>query len=77
MNEPEQSSTKAIIYARVSSIAQTNRGSGLAGQRQTCRDFARQRGLEVVAEFEDDVSGALVKRPGMDAMLDYNSHSST
>jgi site-specific DNA recombinase len=62
---------KAVIYCRVSSIKQTKVGDGLKSQEATCREFARQRGYEVVAVFSDDLSGKLLKRPGMKEMLAY------
>ena len=36
--------TGAVIYARVSSKAQLNKGDGLASQESRCRDFAHYRG---------------------------------
>jgi len=40
--------TKAVIYCRVSSKAQTKRGDGLKSQETRCREFARYRGYDVV-----------------------------
>ncbi len=62
---------KAIIYCRVSNVKQTTRGDGLNSQETRCRDYARYKGYEVVLVFKDDVSGSLVARPGMDAMLAF------
>ena len=62
---------KAVIYVRVSSSAQTKRGSGLASQETRCREYARYKGLEVVDVFQDDASGGLIDRPGIQAMLSY------
>ena len=62
---------KAVIYCRVSSAAQTRRGDGLASQETRCMEFARARGYEVVSTFEDDITGKLVDRPGMKAMLAF------
>lgn len=62
---------KAVIYARVSSTAQTKRGDGLGSQETRCREWARSRGYEVVQTFSDDLSGSLISRPGMKAMLSF------
>ena len=62
---------KAVIYTRVSSSKQTKVGDGLRSQETRCRDFARMKGYEVVEVFQDDVSGSLVSRPGMKAMLSF------
>ncbi|BCX48605.1 DNA recombinase [Haloferula helveola] len=59
----------AAIYARVSSTAQTKRGDGLRSQETRCRDFARMKGYAVIQVFTDDLSGSLIDRPGMQAML--------
>ncbi|VAW75400.1 hypothetical protein MNBD_GAMMA13-702 [hydrothermal vent metagenome] len=65
-NEPIK---QAVIYCRVSSAAQTKRGDGLGSQETRCQEYANMRGYTVIAAFKDDVSGGLVDRPGMNAML--------
>ncbi len=65
-------STSAVIYCRVSSAAQMQKGHGLASQETRCREFARMKGYEVVQVFTDEaVSGGLINRPGMQAMLSF------
>jgi len=71
-DQPEFSpNTKAVIYCRVSSAKQTTRGDGLGSQETRCREYARYKGLEVVTIFQDDMTGSLATRPGMQAMLAY------
>ncbi|MBT3043385.1 MAG: recombinase family protein [Candidatus Thiodiazotropha sp. (ex Codakia orbicularis)] len=65
--------TKAVIYCRVSNKTQTTRGDGLGSQETRCREYAKYKGYEVEAVFTDDVSGSLIKRPGMQAMLKHLS----
>ncbi len=61
-----------VIYCRVSSAAQMQKGHGLASQETRCREFARMKGYEVVQVFSDEaVSGGLINRPGMQAMLSF------
>src|SRR5690242_5446532 len=63
---------QAIIYARVSSERQVNEGGGLQSQEQRCRSYAQTCGYQVVSTFSDDgVSGALIERPGIQAMLSF------
>lgn len=62
---------KAVIYCRVSSIAQTKRGDGLASQETRCRDYARYNNLEVVGAYHDDKSGALMDRPAIRALIEF------
>ena len=64
--------TTAVVYCRVSSAAQMQKGHGLASQETRCREFARMKGYEVVQVFIDEaVSGGLINRPGMQAMLSF------
>jgi site-specific DNA recombinase len=65
--------TKAVIYCRVSNKTQTTRGDGLGSQETRCREYAKYKGYEVEAVFTDDVSGSLIKRPGMQDMLKHMS----
>ncbi|MEW8072637.1 MAG: recombinase family protein [Candidatus Thiodiazotropha sp.] len=67
--------TKAVIYCRVSNKTQTTRGDGLGSQETRCREYAKYKGYEVEAVFTDDVSGSLIKRPGMQAMLKHLSRN--
>ena len=66
-----QTQKKAVIYCRVSSAKQTTRGDGLSSQETRCREYAKYRGHEIVKVFKDDMSGSVVGRPGMQAMLAY------
>ncbi|MCB9976609.1 MAG: recombinase family protein [Rhodospirillales bacterium] len=61
----------AVIYARVSSVAQTRRGGGLGSQQTRCREYAAFKGYNVVKVFEDDLSGSTARRPGMEALLSF------
>jgi len=63
---------KAVIYCRVSSDKQAREGHGLEGQEKRCRDFAFYNEFEIEAVFKDQaVSGGLIDRPGIQALLDY------
>ena len=70
---PENETTKAIIYCRVSSKKQATEGAGLESQEHRCRDYAQAQGYEVEAVFPDDASGGgdFMNRPGMVALLAY------
>jgi site-specific DNA recombinase len=49
---------QAAIYARVSTDDQAERGYSLPSQIEACQQFAWQRGFDVVAVYQDDISGA-------------------
>ena len=71
MKHPETRMTsqpsKAVTYARVSSAKQVREGHGLASQETRCREFARHKGYEVIAAFQDDITGKSSTRPGLAA----------
>jgi site-specific DNA recombinase len=61
---------KVVIYARVSSEAQQERGT-IGSQLEALRARIAAEGQELVAEFCDDgYSGARLDRPGLDALRD-------
>ncbi len=63
---------KAILYCRVSSQKQVTEGNGLASQETRCREYAKHKGYDVVDVFRDEgLSGKLLDRPNMKAMLSY------
>ncbi len=55
---------RAAIYVRVSTVDQN-----LETQLLDVRLMASQRGLEIVCEYRDRVSGAKARRPGLDEMM--------
>jgi len=68
-----QTKQQAIIYCRVSSVAQLNKGDGLASQESRCREYARYKGYNVAEVFNDNKSGGDMDRPAMTALLGYLS----
>ena len=67
-----KTATQAIIYCRVSSVAQVEEGHGLESQETRCREYAHRKGYEVVETFyEKAVSGGVQQRPSFTAMLNY------
>ncbi|GLO70465.1 hypothetical protein MACH17_19820 [Phaeobacter inhibens] len=64
----------AVIYCRVSSVAQLKKGDGLASQESRCREYARYKGYEVIEVFNDNKSGGDASRPAMMALLTYLSN---
>lgn len=64
---------KAIIYCRVSSAKQSSEGHGLDSQEHRCREYAKQKGYEVVKVFRDSFTGGgdFMDRPAMASLLTY------
>ena len=66
------SAIRAVIYTRVSSIAQSKKGHGLQSQETRCREFSRMKNYQVTQVFSDDaISGGVIDRPGIQKMLQY------
>jgi site-specific DNA recombinase len=64
---------RAILYARVSTDEQAEKGFSLPSQLEACRKYAEQNGFVIAAEIPDDFSGTKLDRPGLDqarAMLE-------
>jgi DNA invertase Pin-like site-specific DNA recombinase len=57
-------SKRTALYLRVSTVDQNT-----STQRDDLRRLAEQRGLEIVREYSDTISGTKARRPGLDAML--------
>ena len=62
-------SKKAVIYARVSSHDQKQKGD-LEGQKQSLLSYARSKGYEVVAVLEDVASGLNENRKSLNKIFD-------
>ena len=68
---PQSTTTKTVIYCRVSSAKQVRDGNGLSSQETRCREYASYKGYEVIGVFQDDITGKIAKRPAMLEMLSY------
>jgi site-specific DNA recombinase len=66
---------RAAIYSRVSTDEQA-KGYSLSTQAEACRNYAAQKGYAVVADFNDDYSGAALDRPGLNELRDLVSSNS-
>ncbi len=64
---------KAVIYCRVSSTKQSTEGHGLDSQEHRCREYAKQKGYEVIKVFRDSFTGGgdFMNRPAMSSLLGY------
>ena len=55
---------RAVIYARVSTDEQAEKGHSLPFQLEECRRYADRMGFQVIKEITDNTSGASLNRPG-------------
>src|SRR4051794_12462770 len=71
MRGKDESSKRAILYARVSTEEQAKKGYSLPQQLEALREHAAREGYEVLEEIADPgQSGASLERPGMDRVRD-------
>jgi site-specific DNA recombinase len=60
----------ALLYYRVSTTSQVEKGQGLEVQKKLCQDFCRAEGIEIAGEFSDEgISGATLDREGLGDLL--------
>ncbi len=63
--------TRVVLYARVSTRRQAEKGYSLRQQIERLREYATEHGFEVLDEVVDDgYSGATLERPGLDRVRD-------
>ena len=55
---------RAVIYARVSTDEQAEKGYSQGAQIERCREYALDKGMNIVAEIRDDYTGSTLDRPG-------------
>lgn len=48
---------KAVIYARANTSHQVKSKNSLAGQIENCMSFAKEKDLDVIGIYQDEVSG--------------------
>jgi len=61
---------KAVIYARVSTADQAEKGYSLPTQIKACQEYAKNNELDVLTQISEDISGASLERPGLDEIRD-------
>ncbi len=61
-------SKNAIIYARVSTEEQAEKGYSLESQIKGCRKYALDNRMNIVAEIKDDYTGSTLDRPGFNEL---------
>ena len=63
--------TKAILYVRVSTDEQADKGYSLQHQEERLRNYCSVQGIEVVAFFREDHSAKTFERPQFNNLLEF------
>jgi len=70
MKLQENEIRKAVSYARVAFTGEQGQRGSVQTQLEALREYARERGYEIVREFVDEgKSGSTINRPGLKDML--------
>lgn len=64
-------SKKAILYTRVSTDEQANKGYSLRDQEDQLRKYCAHKQIEILAHFQDDHSAKTFDRPGFNKLLEF------
>ena len=64
-------SKRAVIYTRVSTDEQAEKGYSLPHQLNECRRYCQNNGFVIAQEFLDNYSGATLERPGFSLLKKY------
>ena len=59
---------RALIYARVSTEEQAEKGTSIDAQLEQCRKYAAENSMEVVGEYVDDFTGTTLNRPQLNEL---------
>ena len=71
MKSVSQTSKRAVLYARVSTDEQAEKGYSISDQLRSLREHAAREGYDVVEEIIDDgYSGASLNRPGLPRIME-------
>ena len=60
-----------IIYARVSTDEQANRGYGIESQEMAAKDYVRRNGYNLLSVIREDFSAKTFNRPEWQKLMDY------
>jgi len=66
---------QSVIYVRVSTDEQADKGYSLPHQYSECRKYASLNDFSVLQEFLDDYSGATLERPGFSMLREFIAHN--
>ncbi len=61
----------AIIYARVSTDEQANRGYGIENQEMVAKNYVRRKGYNLLSVIKEDFSAKTFNRPEWQKLIDY------
>ncbi|RMH39187.1 MAG: recombinase family protein, partial [Alphaproteobacteria bacterium] len=69
--DPDRAPRRAVLYTRVSTDEQADRGFSLRDQEARLRTYCTRAGIEAVAHFQDDHSARTFDRPAFRQLLAF------
>ena len=65
------SGKRAVLYRRVSTSEQKDRGNSLSTQEAMLSEFCKTNSIEIINDFDEDYSAKDFGRPGFSNLLKY------
>ena len=62
---------RAVLYRRVSTTEQKDKGSSLETQQERLQDFCSRNDMEIIKDFSEDYSAKNINRPVFNQLLQY------
>ena len=62
---------RALLYRRVSTTDQKDKGSSLDTQQERLQDFCSRNEMEIVKDFSEDYSAKNINRPVFNRLIEY------
>jgi site-specific DNA recombinase len=62
---------RAVIYRRVSTTEQKDKGSSLETQQERLQDFCLRNEIEIIKDFSEDYSAKNINRPVFSKLIEY------
>ena len=62
---------RVVIYRRVSTTEQKDKGSSLDTQQERLQDFCSRNEMEIVKDFSEDYSAKNINRPVFSRLIEY------
>ena len=65
------SGKRAVLYRRVSTSEQKDKGNSLSTQKEMLSVFCKKNCIDIIEDFDDDYSAKDFGRPGFSNLLKY------
>ena len=64
---------RAVLYRRVSTKEQKDKGSSLETQQERLHEFCNRHEIEIIKDFSEDYSAKNINRPMFNKLIEYTA----